>query len=328
MRSDNSGMAKGAERPMMADIVDEFVQQSTVDAKSELEFDLLKDLVRGFSTNPLLARRAMRELLSRAPARFYSASLQVLKASEPTPGHDYLISLLLENDLLSIALADPDAFTTKTAITLARNLSRMDPYLDAKLIRKMFREDGTCAADADPAAGHRILEIIDAVSDGTRLVPALMKLAKHKDKRIQSKATLLLARAHHNPEWFAAQMTNQDPRVRANAIEGLLKTGATRKQVEAVWQAAKDPHHRVVTTALLVLLRAGEAQAAERLQQLAENSTEPFRLAAAWAMGESGDARFLETLQRMAKTEAGNVRRMAIKGAVSLRKQAGADGGV
>lgn len=314
---------KTQENSMMATIVDEFVQKANVDAKSELEFNLLDDLVNGFMSNPILARRAMRELLFRAPGRFYGASLQVLKTGKASPGHDYLISLLLENDLLSIALADPDAFSTATAVALAKNLSRMDPHLDAKLMRKMFREDGTCATDVDPASGYRILEVIDAVSDGTRLVPGLMKLLRHKDKKLQSKAALLLARAHHNPEWFQAQLAHADPRVKANVIEGLLHTTPTPKQLESLWVASSDGHHRVATTALLVLVKSSYPGAAEKLEQLAEHPLEAFRTAAAWAMAETGDSRYLDTLQKLAKNDTGNVRRMAIRGAVSLRKNNG-----
>lgn len=308
------------EKPMMALIVEEFVQKANVDNKSELEFNLLEDLVNGFATNPILARRAMRELLARAPGKFYAASLQTLKTGQTSPGHDYLITLLLENDLLSIALADPDAFSNETAVALAKNLHRMDPHLDAKLLRRMFREDGSCATDADPAAGYRILEIIDAVSDGTRLVPGLMKLLRHKDKKLQSKAALLLARAHHNPEWFQAQLQHQDIRVRSNVIEGLLYTRPTPKQLEAISALAGDAHHRVATTALLVLHKNGDPDAGDRLIQFAGHPLEIFRAAAAWAMSESGDPRFLEVLQKMAKSDTGSARRMAIKGAVNLRK--------
>lgn len=308
---------------MMATIVEEFVRKAHVDARADLEFNLLEDLVNGFATNPIVARRAMRELLGRAPGKFYAASLQVLKASGASPGQDYLISLLLENDLLSIALADPDAFSTQTAVALAKNLHRMDPHLDAKLMRKMFREDGSCATDFDPISGYRILEVIDAISDGTRLVPGLMKLLRHKDKKLQSKAALLLARAHHNPEWFQGQLTHADSRVRANVIEGLLHTIPSQKQIESLWNAASDGNHRVCTTALLVLLKNGQPEAADKLENLANHPLENFRTAAAWAMAESGNARFLDTLQRLAKADTGAVRRMAIKGAVSLRKASG-----
>ncbi len=304
----------------MATIVEEFVQKANVDTKAELEFNLLDDLVNGFPSNPILARRAMRELLFRSPGRFYGASLQVLKTGISSPGHDYLITLLLENDLLSIALADPDAFSVQNAVALAKNLHRLDPHLDAKLMKKMFAEDGSCATDVDPASGYRILEVIDAVSDGTRLVPGLMKLLRHKDKRLQSKAALLLARAHHNPEWFQAQLTHADPRVRSNVIEGLLHTTPTPKQLESIWAVSSDGHHRVATTALLVLVRSRYPGSAEKLEQLADHPLDAFRVAAAWAMAETGDGRFLEILQRLAKSDSGNVRRMAIKGAVSLRK--------
>lgn len=306
----------------MVSVVNEFAISSRVDIHQEAEFELLSDLVKSFAPNPVLARRAMREMLARMPGKFYAGALQLLKSGEPSPGHDYLISLLLENDLLIFALADPAAFNLQTAITLAKHLYRLDPHLDAKLLTHIMRDvgGGPSAAAANLESLERILEIIDAVSDAKRLVPILMKLQRHGDPRIRSKAVLLLVRSHRNVDWLQHQLSNADPRMRANAIEGLLDTTPSSKEIQILWAAAADSNHRVATTAMLVLLKNGQKEAAEQLLQTCQHPSELFRAGAAWAMGKTDNPDFLESLQKMARADTGMAKRMALKSSVSLRK--------
>jgi len=313
---------EGPPKSSRTSIVDQFAQNSQVDNRGDIEFSLLNDLVNAFASSPVMARRAMRELLSRSPAKFYSSALNILKSGDAGPGSDYLNSLLLENDLLLAALADPMAFNLQTAVTLAKNLYRMDPQFDAKLLKQVLRDDTTEQSQCDLVALERVLELVDAVSDGKRLVPILMKLQRHEDARIRSKVALLLVRAHRNAEWLSVQLGNADPRLRANAIEGMLDARPGEKEIAMLWDATEDSHHRVSTTALLVLTKNGHDKAAEQLRHLAVHSSELMRSAAAWAMGMSGKMEFLEVVQKMARADTGAARRMALKASVMLRKNA------
>ncbi|MBL8179143.1 MAG: HEAT repeat domain-containing protein [Bryobacterales bacterium] len=309
-----------AAKPAGTSIVEEFAKSNQVDATGDIEFSLLNDLVRAFGTNPVLARRAMRELLSRAPAKFYGSALNILKSGQAGPGADYLNSLLLENDLLLAALADPHAFQLSSAVALAKNLYRMDPQLDARLLKQVLKDDASDRDKYDPLALERVLEIVDEVSDGRRLVPILMKLQKHPDNRIRSKVALLLVRAHRNADWLAQQLASDDARIRANAIEGLLYATPGEKEVNLLWEAAQDQHHRVASTALLVLAKMGHRKASEQLSLMAGSASELTRAAAAWAMGMSGDSLYLEVLQKMVRSDVGAAKRMALKSSVLLRK--------
>ncbi|MFN7935864.1 MAG: HEAT repeat domain-containing protein [Bryobacteraceae bacterium] len=301
-------------------IVEEFAKNTQVDASGDIEFSLLNDLVHAFGTSPVVARRAMRELLSRAPGKFYSSALNILKSGKSGPGADYLNSLMLENDLLLTALADPHAFNLPSAVALAKNLYRMDPQLDARLLKQVLKDDALDRDNIDLDALERVLEVVDAVSDGKRLVPILMKLQRHDDPRIRSKVALLLVRAHRNADWLAQQLNNEDPRIRANAIEGLLDTRPGEKELALLWDASTSPHHRVATTALLVLIKNGHAKATDQLSLMAESPMELTRAAAAWAMGMTGNPRWLDSLQKMARSDVGAARRMALKASVQLRR--------
>lgn len=300
-------------------LVGEFAKNTHIDPQGDIEFSLLKDLVNAFATNPVMARRAMRELLSRSPSKFFSSALQILKMGVIGVGADYMIGLLLENDMLLIALADPRAFGVETAVALARHLHRLDSHLDAKLLKQVLRE-GRTASEDDLDSLERILHIVDAISDGTRLVAILMKLLRHPDPRICSKAALILVRSHRNADWLSQQLNTPDARVRANAVEGLLYTRPTEKELQVVWGATSDPHHRVCSTALLVLAKNGHAKAVEELVRLMAHHTELVRAGAAWALGQYGDPQYLALLQQTARNDSGAARRMAIKSSAILRR--------
>lgn len=299
----------------------EFAKSSVGGGNAGLEHGFLTDLIAGFANNTLVARRAMRELMQQSPGKFYSAAFQLLKSGQTGPGHDHLVTLMLENDLLLAALINPDAFPVEAATALTRSLQRMDSQLDAKLLREALKgeheEEG-----ARPEVIERALELVDAISTTTRLVPMLMKLMRHPSERIRSKAGLLVVRAHRNPDWFSTQLESKDPRVRSNLIEGLLETEPSDREIKALWPAAQDPHHRVATTALLVLFKKGHEDAADMLEQLVTHPDDLFRAAAAWAMGQSNDLRFLPNLQVMARTDKGVAKRSALKACVNLRKNA------
>ena len=305
----------------MSLLVKEFAMNARMDQRAEIEYGLLSDLVNSFGSNPVVARRAMRELLMHSPGGFYSAALQVLKTGNDGAGKDYLIGLLLENNLLTHALGDPNAFSLEVAIALAKSLSRVDPQLDAKLMRQVMSEDGAFVREADLERLERVLAVIDEISDGTRLVTSLMKLLRHPNPRVCSKAALLVVRAHRNADWFAQQMSNPDPRVRANTIEGLLYARPNEREIAALWQHAQDGHHRVATTALLVLYENGKDEVGDMLEQLATHSDEQFRAAAAWAMGQTQDARFLPTVQSMARSDTGMAKRAALRASVKIRQR-------
>lgn len=302
----------------MTGLVQEFARNAQVETKAELESSFLADLVRSFDNNPIMARRAIRELLAKAPQKFYAAALQLLKTGLSGAGGDFLISLLLENELLLLALSDPDAFPSKTAAGLAANLHRVDQQLDAKLMRQVMK-DGNAGREPDEISLLHVLEIVDEISDCSRLVPFLMKLSKHGNKKIRSKAIMLLVRAHRNSDWLQQQLAVEDPRYRSNAIEGMLYAQAGEKEIQLLWAAAADGHHRVATTALRVLHHFGQQDAIEQILEFVRHPSELFRAAAAWALGEIGDRHYLEVLQGMAKSDTGLARRAAIKSAVKLR---------
>src|SRR5579885_3396667 len=163
-----------------------------------------------------------------------------------------LIGALADTGIIVRLMCDPDLSSWTEARRLAEACVRRDPAFDAKILNG-------AASDRErmPNRVARALELIDAISDCRRLVIPLLKFAKLGDEKVRSKTNKLMARASQNGAWIESILADKDPRVRSNVIEGLFTQmggGAER----LLRRAAKDPHHRVSTTALLCLAKLGD----------------------------------------------------------------------
>ncbi len=200
-------------------------------------------------------------------------------------------------DSICRALLDPQGMPLSEALGLVNRMRQQTADFGLRLLRcaAQMRESGT---DPDP---RRLLTLLSHAQGGARIAHALIPYMRSPDPQVRSKAALLIARSGLNPEWALRQLKDPDPRVRANVVEGIGASPEPRRFLEALRRAAQDPHHRVATTALIVLFHLGEETAAEALRQMASHPDPRFRAAAAWAMGQVGDAQFepvLQTLRR------------------------------
>ena len=143
------------------------------------------------------------------------------------------------------------------------------------------------------------MDILSQISDGTRILPWLMRLLHHSNPYLRSKAVLLVGRASRNikPE-VRKGLTESDVRVRANAVEALggLDTQEVR---ELLRSALRDGNNRVVGNAMLSLYRLGDRTVVPDLVEMAGHASAAFRATAAWVIGETADPSFMEVLTRM-----------------------------
>ena len=91
---------------------------------------------------------------------------------------------------------------------------------------------------------------------------------------------------------------DDDPRVRANVIESLWSVGG-ESRAGCFARGLRDPHHRVVANSLIGLYLQGETSGVSGLVHMAQHDDAIFRAAATWAMGRTGDTRFLPILRQM-----------------------------
>ena len=195
------------------------------------------------------------------------------------------LSTLLLGGVVAAAIVDPSLLALGDALRLARAALRIDDGVDYKILTHLARPSREWPSGVPNAEIMRVLIVIDAISDCERLGLPLMKFAKLNQPHLRSKAVKLLARATGNPRWAESILTDPNPRVRANVIDEIAaQLGA--KAEPLLRKAAKDPHPRVSTAAMLGLCRLGDKNTRESLNHLAAHGDETHRRAAAWALGQ------------------------------------------
>jgi hypothetical protein len=164
-----------------------------------------------------------------------------------------------------------------------------------------------------------LLGIIDNLGCGQHILKVRSSLLAHPDPRVRSKATRVLGRAGRNVDWILRRLLEADARVQANAVESVwgIDTPGIRKVFET---AAKSPHNRVALNALVGLYRQGDVTSIARLLAAAEHDSEAFRLSARWAMGETGDPRFISYLNSVFRTDPPRCRAIVIRSLARIRR--------
>jgi HEAT repeat protein len=281
---------------------------------------LLRKIVEDFEAQPATSRRLMRELLEKDGSGFAVAARSVLRQTVDHRGYRYLIALLAGNNMLAKCMCDP-ALSPTAALSLARIGIQVDPSLDASLARELA--EGLAGDKRGESQALRILNLLGEISRGSRLVAWLSSALRHSNGRIRSKAALLIGRRSQNLRWVEQPKEDLDPRVRANAIEGLwgMQDEGSRN---ALWDASRDAHNRVAGNALLGLHRLGDPRVIDPILAMAAHAEPRFRATAAWVMGESEDPRFLGLLGRMLADRDGVVRTRAFRSLARVRQRTAA----
>jgi hypothetical protein len=261
-------------------------------------------LVEHFDRDPSNSRVLIREMLEADPAGFVPKAVAVLRERPESRGSQYVVTLLVANDLLIAALCEP-SLDREQAVALARCALRVDSMADMTLAKALVsRDQGTVA---DPA---RLMDILDEISGGTRILPSLLRLLRHDDPHIRSKAVLMIGRGSRGVRWVERRLADEDPRVRANAIESMW--GLDRPEARSLLQKAqRDPNNRVAGNAILGLYLLGDCSSIPELLKLNESESPVWRATATWVMGETGDPRFLNAIAEGLRDADAMVRRRA-----------------
>ncbi len=256
----------------------------------------IRHAVEALSTNSQNQGRRLRELLDEAPAVFQQVVAAMLGSARDTPELRYVIALLSSRGLLVPMLRDLSSTDRGAAGVVAQLAQRMDPRFD----RSMTRQGSELKPQMERARPDPefLLGLLDALSGGLCLMPMLAPLRQSDDPRIRARMALLLGRITRAHDWFQALEQDRDPRVRANVVESLWSAGS-ESSAGCFTRGLHDPHHRVVANSLVGLYLQGDTSSISGLVDLAEHPESIFRAASAWAMGRTGDTRFLPVLRQM-----------------------------
>jgi HEAT repeat protein len=286
-------------------------------AANEMTGAFLEDAVASFAANAVVGTNAIRSLRSNDPTGFVLAGVHMLISTEErSPGLLHVAGLLSGGDrLLEKGLPEEEAVAV-----LGRNLKSAEPLLDARLVGKMLTKAGDIRA-VDAGTALRVLSLVEAISDGSRLSSFLVQLMRHPNARVRSKAVLVLGRANLNLNRITDFMTSEDVRLRANAVESLWEWPDARV-LTILREASNSAHRRVAINALVGLCRARDRDAFERLKQMADSADPLTRTGVAWAMNELADKESGPILAKLREDSDERVRRMAARAQIAPDSQA------
>ncbi|MBL0157053.1 MAG: HEAT repeat domain-containing protein [Bryobacterales bacterium] len=256
----------------------------------------IRHAVEALSTNSQNQGRRLRELLDESPAVFQQVVAAMLGSARDTPELRYVIALLSARGMLVPMLRDLSSSDRGAAGVVAQLAQRMDPRFDRSIARQA--PEAKTPPDRARPNPEFLLGLLDALSGGLCLLPLLAPLRESEDPKIRARMALLLGRITRAQDWFQTLEQDPDPRVRANVVESLWSVeGAS--SLACFERSLQDRHHRVVANALVGLYLQGATSGVSGLVRLAQHHESPFRAAATWAMGRTGDTRFLPVLRQM-----------------------------
>src|SRR5262249_3685741 len=155
-----------------------------------------------------------RDLLATNPRGFYAGALELLAAPDETSASEFVVTLLSESDFFIKSLCDP-AVPRERAVVIARKAAKRDPMIDVVLARYLTDRVDAISPTYCPVEFHRMLAVLAEISDGARILPFLMTLARQNNPQLHSKAVLLIGRVTRNVKWAQTRLAESDPRVRA-----------------------------------------------------------------------------------------------------------------
>ena len=257
------------------------------------------------------------ETAANVPELLCPAAVTVLESDDMEPSlRRWLYTQLLERPECVQQIVTPGHFTREQLLAVCRHLMTIDNYFDVRLAGLLPRAYSD-HSHLDSQTLIRVLDVLDEISPGSRLILSLNHLTHHPDQHVSSKATLLVGRRLQNRAWVARQMASADARVRASVIEGLwdIRTESSREILKA---ALGDEHNRVVGNALVGLHRLGDPGVVAQARQMIEDPRPPFRWTAAWVMGKIGDPEFETSLQRALRDKEPKVGKAAERALAAL----------
>ncbi len=263
----------------------------------------LEELLAGFDRDGVRTRNRIRELVETDPQSFRNDALRLLKTPSSSRGVRYVVKLLVSNDFLFQALCDP-AMSMPESLALARAAIKVEPLIDIAVAKQLAEAVG----ELTPETACRVLDVLDEISNGNRIMRSLMRLLQQTNPQIRTKAVLMVGRARRSVKWVQSRFAESDPRKRANSVEALWGIDTVEAR-DALRAGTRDGSNRVAGNALVALHRMGDPWMIQEVMKMATAEDWLFRASAAWVMGETGDPRFLGTLGNMMRDGNALVRR-------------------
>jgi hypothetical protein len=224
------------------------------------------------------------------PEFFFAAILSLIDRPPSSTSQRSLCHWLINVPGFLAYLGNPDQFSRPELLEISRALIRIMPRLDVAFVSMLsaWKEE---SRELHHPTFLRVLDILDEISPGGRLVMGLTRLMRELEPALESKAALSLGRRVQNPAAVARQLSSTDSRVRANCVEALWGN-TTPAVIRLFREALADPANRVAGNAIIGLWLSGAPDAIAILIQMINENKDGFGPTAAWVVARMGDPNF------------------------------------
>jgi hypothetical protein len=278
---------------------------------NESEFEIL---LERYDDDPAICSKLLRTHALTEPRVFLKYAHKALLQRPVSRPLKFIAGLATSAGVMESLIELYPQSQTET-LALAQKLIACEPRFDVMFLE--FLQQPRPAAQEE-SAFHIGLAILDSISQGDRLVPGALKLLKHPNAKVRSKAALFIGSRTQNLAW-TNRGDEYDARVRANILESLY--GVNSDFVHHIFRSnVNDENNRVAGNAVLGLYMLGEASSIPIIYDMSRHPDARFRNTCAWIMGRTGDPRFAPVFSELMNDSDDLVRAQAFKGLVELRK--------
>ncbi|MDQ2844740.1 MAG: HEAT repeat domain-containing protein [Acidobacteriota bacterium] len=277
------------------------------------EFEVLLERYDG---DPGFCSKILRTHALSDPKTFLVYARKALLARPVSRALKFIAGLAISAGLIE-TLLDLYPRSREEAITLAHKAIACEPRFDTILLEFLQRPRPAQAGEEN--LFHIGLDILDAISPGDRLVAGVLKILKHPNPKVRSKAALFVGSRTQNLAWAANRTQDYDPRVRANILESLHGLNSDFV-VQMFRDNVADENNRVAGNAVLGLYLLGDTNSISLIYEMTRHTEPRFRNTASWLMGRTGDPRFALAFSELMNDSDEIVRAQAFKGLGEVRK--------
>jgi HEAT repeat protein len=264
------------------------------------------------------AQSALRKASSADPELFFQAGYRLLESMPDSLERTRVCNGLLGCPQFLVELIRKDRFSLPKLIQICRSLAAIDTRLDIRLARLLpGRLEDRYRLESEVVA--RILDLLNEISTGPRLILLLSHLTSHPHPRVAESATVLMGRRVCNSGWTRRRLETGSPEVRAGVVQGLWGRNTPEARI-TMRRCLDDTSERVVGNAVFGLHLLREADVPELMERLMADERPPFRATAARLAGQMGTADFTGLLDRARSDSEASVRLAALQAMVQLHR--------
>lgn len=266
------------------------------------------------------AHSALREASLADPELFFQAGYRLLESLDGAPDCAKVCKRLLACPIFLVELTRKGRFSLPKLLQICRNFAALDTSLDIRLANLLpGRLEDPFELSAEEVA--RILEVLNDISVGPRLILPLSHLTAHPNPAVAEKATVLIGRRICNFGWLQRHLESAGPGIRAGLLQGLWGHDTPQARL-TMRRYLQDTSENVVGNAVFGLHLLHEDDSVELLERMMADVRPAFRATAAFLAGQMGTPE-VDALLRRAKNDGEACVRLAAKQSmVQIRRSA------